>query len=91
MIFCGDPIEDMETAKRLTGAYPYSDIGSLATTAADQGAPHSARIAAVYVLGFTHDDLRTRETLTRIIDDAGEPEDVRDHAVEALASITPPG
>lgn len=75
----------MKAAKQLIAAYPSIDIGSLVVTAADQAAPHSARIAAIHVLGFIHHDDQSRATLTHIIEDAGEPDDVRGHAIKAVA------
>ena len=87
--FGDDPTENIETAKRLIARYPHVDVAALIKTAVDHAAAHSARLASVWTLGFVDDAGLSRTTLAGIVDDAGEAEDIRDHAAEALASITP--
>ncbi len=86
-ILSGDPIEDMETAKRLIARHPDVDFAKLIAILSDRGQPRSARIAAIYALGFTDDNGVSHAALTHILGDAGEPADVRDHAAEALDSM----
>lgn len=88
-IFTGDPVEDMEIAKRLIGKYPNVDLRSLILIAANRTEAPWVRIAAIYTLGFTDDKGLSKTVLTRIIADDAEPANVKDHAVEALDSITP--
>lgn len=85
--FTGDPVEDFEIAKRLVGSYPAVDLAGLAATTADRAAPHSARVAAAWALGFVDEAGSSAATLRRITDDTDEPDDLRDHAAEALASM----
>lgn len=85
----GDPVEDFEIAKRLIAKHPHVDVAGLLSTAADHSALHSARLASIWALGFTDDTSLSRTALARIADDADEPEDLRDHAAEALTSIAP--
>jgi|SRR5882672_8736309 len=87
-MFTGDPVEDMEIAKRLIGQYPDVDFRSLMAIASDQRQPQSARIAAIYTLGFTDEQRLSRAALTQISGDPREPADVRDFATEALESLT---
>jgi HEAT repeat protein len=88
-IFTGEPVEDMEIAKRLIGQFPRVDYASLMAIAADQRQPQSARIAAIYTLGLTDEKRQSQATLRHISGNPREPADVRDHAAEALESITP--
>jgi hypothetical protein len=83
-LFTGDPIEDMEIAKGLIAKHPHVDFSSLIAIASDRRQPLSARIAAIYTLGFTDDGGVSCATLSRILGTPDEPEEVRDHAAEAL-------
>jgi hypothetical protein len=87
MIFSGHPVEDMETAKRMIANYPNVDLTDLIAVATDRTQPRSARIAAIYTLGFTDDHGISSAALARIVGNTDEPDDVRDHANEALESI----
>ena len=87
--FGDNPTENIEAAKRLIARHPHVDVAALMATAADHAAPHSARLASIWTLGFVDDSGMSRTTLVGIVDDAGEADDIRDHATEALASITP--
>ncbi len=87
-IFSGEPVEDMEIAKRLIAQHPNLDFRALTAIAADQTQSRSARIAAIYTLGFTDDDGRSISALMRIVGNGDEPDDVKDHAAEALQSLT---
>lgn len=58
-------------------------------TAADRAAPHSARIAATWCLGFVDDAGTSSTVLSRIAEDEGELPDLRDHAAEVLGSVSP--
>ena len=84
--FTGDPVEDMEIAKGLIAKHPHVDFASLIAIAADRRQPLSARIAAIYTLGFTDDDGVRYTMLSRILDTSDEPAEVRDHAAEALGT-----
>ncbi len=88
-IFTGEPIEDMEIAKRLIGKYPDVDFASLMAIARDRTQPQSARIAAIYTLGLTDERRRSQAILQHISGDPREPTEVRDHAAEALESLLP--
>jgi hypothetical protein len=79
-LFAGDPVGDMEIAKRLIARHPDMDFAVLDKIAADRRQPQSGRIAAIYTLGFTDDTGVSQATLTRIASDVNEPEAVRDHA-----------
>lgn len=85
--FSGDPVDDMEIAKQLIAQHPNVNLSELISIATDQTQPQSARIAAIYTLGFVDDDELSTLALTRILNDADEPADVRDHATEAVESI----
>ena len=87
--FGDDPTDNIEAAKRLIARYPRVDVAALMATAVDHAAPHSARLASIWTLGFVDDAGLSRTTLASIVDDAGEADDIRDHATEALSSITP--
>jgi hypothetical protein len=88
--FSGHPVEDMEIAKRLIGNYPNVDLPALLAIATDRTQPRSARIAAIYTLGFTDDHRISCAALAQIVDNTDEPDAVRDHATEALESIQSP-
>ena len=83
----GDTVEDMEIAKAVIAQHPNVDVVGLIAAASDRLAPHSARLASIYTLGFTDDQGLSRMALAAIRDDPGEDPDLRDHAEEALASI----
>ena len=87
MLFTGDLGKDIEIAKRLIAAYPKVDLRQLMTIAGDPQQPASARIASIYTLGFTDDHGVSKTVLARLVSDANAG--IRDHAVEALASLTP--
>ncbi len=90
MIFSGHPVEDMETAKRMIANHPNVDLPDLIAIASDRTQPRSARIAAIYTLGFTDDHGISGAALAHIASNTEEPDDVRDHATEALDSIQSP-
>lgn len=82
--FSGDPVEDIEIAKRLIARYPDVDVGNLIRIAADQALPDCSRVAAIYTLGFVDDNARSRATLSQIAANKNEPASIIDHASEAL-------
>jgi hypothetical protein len=86
-MFTGEPVEDMEIAKRLIGQYPHVDFASLMAIASDRTQPLSARIAAIYTLGFTDERRQSQVILGRISGNPSEPAVVRDYAAEALESL----
>lgn len=90
-LWTGDPVEDIKVAKALVARYPDIDLPGLIATAANRAAPHSARIAATWCLGFVDYAGTSSATLSKIAEDEGEPPDLHDHAVEALASVLPSG
>lgn len=83
----GDPVDDIETAKRMIARHPNVDLPDLLATAADRAAPHSARIVSIWTLGFVDAAGVSRELLARLADDPTEPPDVRDHAQEAITLL----
>jgi hypothetical protein len=87
--FTGNFGEDIEIAKRLIAAHPKINLRQLMTIAADPQQPESARIAAIYTLGFTDDHGVSKMVLARLAADASASPGIRDHAAEALESITP--
>ena len=87
VIFGGDPVEDMEVAKRLIGDHPNINFADLISVAVDRNQPVSARIAAIYTLGFTDDEGVSISALSRIVSDPDEPDDVKEHATEALDNM----
>ena len=85
--FTGNLLDDMEFAKRLIGDYPNVDLAALTAIAADQSEPTSARVAAIYTLGYTDDAGLSEAILARIADDVSEPAEIIDHAKEAMQAI----
>jgi hypothetical protein len=86
-LFSGDFGEDIETAKRLIATHPNVNLSQLMAIASDPQQPQSARIASIYTLGFTDDHGTSRAMLAGLINDPDAA--IRDHAAEALESITP--
>jgi HEAT repeat protein len=82
-------LRDMELAKALIGRYPDVDVDALMSAATDQSKPTSARVAAIYALGFVDDDRRSVDTLARIMATDADPL-CRDHAAEALGHLDVP-
>ena len=87
-MFSGDSIEDMEIAKRLIARYPHLDLVPIIAIASNREQPASARIAAIYTLGFTDDNGMSLGVLRSILGASDEPLSIRDHAAEAVESIT---
>ena len=77
-MFTGDPGEDMEIAKRLIGQFPHVDYRSLMAVASDETQPPSARIAAIYTLGFTDEQRLSRTMLSQSIPAGFAPFDVQE-------------
>lgn len=88
-VFRGNFSEDMEIAKHLINQFPNVDLSMLTAIARDTNQPESSRVAAIYTLGFTDDQGRSRSVLSGIIGDAHQSDIVKDYAQEALTSITP--
>ena len=87
--FGDDPVDNFEAAKRLIARFPNIDIASLIATPKTRTQPHSARLAAIWALGYVDTAGVSRAVLAGIADDPGESDDLRDHAVEALSSMVP--
>lgn len=87
MLFSGDPVDDMEMAKELIARHPHVDLKPLITIAGNRNQPTSARIAAIYTLGFIDDHGESASTLSQLIKDHHESPEIKDHAAEALEYI----
>jgi hypothetical protein len=88
MIFSGNDIEDMEIAKRLIANHANVNLSKLIAIAKDRAQPQSARIAAIYTLGFTDDNGLSRSTLIQISQNSNEPAEIREYATEAVESFS---
>lgn len=88
ILWTGDPVNDMEIAKNVVARHPDVDLFGLMFSAANPAAPHSARIAATWCLGFVDDAGRSSELLLRIVADDTAPPDLRKHAMQAFHKVT---
>jgi hypothetical protein len=87
--FTGDFGADIGIAKQLLAKHPKVNLRRLLAIADDAQQPESARVAAIYTLGYTDDHGVSKTILVRLAHDQTVSEPIRDHAAEALASITP--
>jgi HEAT repeat protein len=89
-LFSDDPVESMETAKKIIGGRLKASFDILAATARDKGRQKWPRIAAIYTLGFVGGD-RASAPLRKLLVDPDEDAEVRSHAAEALGNIADRG
>lgn len=82
----GDPVESMESAKGMIGMPAAGLHKVLVDVIPDKRYSKWSRIAAIYVLGFSGKRTYT-PILIRILNDATEPSQIRDHAAEALGNL----
>jgi len=86
LLFNDDPIESMETAKKIIGGYMKVDSAELAEIAQDNNIKKWSRIAAIYALGFLGEE-KFAPILRNILADVTNGVDIRSHAAEALGNI----
>src|ERR1700693_2154338 len=82
-----DPVESMETAKKIIGGTAALDNVSLSKIAGDKDIGKWPRIAAIYALGFAPGAGDYAPTFRRILSDEKEDPEIRSHAAEALGTI----
>jgi HEAT repeat protein len=82
-----DPVESMETAKKIIGGDAALDNISLSKIAEDKSVGKWPRISAIYALGFAPGASDYASTFRRILSDEREDPDIRSHAAEALGTI----
>lgn len=85
--FTGDLVSDMETAKALIGRPDQVDIPSLISIATNTFLLPSARIAAIYTLGFTDDSYISGDSLVHILSDEANNPEVRAYAAEGRPDL----
>jgi HEAT repeat protein len=89
LMLAGDPVEAMETAKRLIVAEAMDPV-ALSRIAADKKNKSGARVAAIYALGFVDDPAVAGPVLADILADPSDDEECRAHAAEALGHVGEP-
>ena len=82
----GDPVEAMESAKKLIGSKVPPESALLEQIASERKYKKWSRIAAVYTLGVLSSRASV-ETLISILRDGSDDPQVRAHAAEALGNI----
>src|SRR5260370_19915999 len=86
VILAGDPIESIEAAKRLIAADAV-EAAKLRDIAVNRKNRTSARVAAIYALGFSEDGSIAGPVLAEIVANPNDDEECRVHAAEALAHL----
>ena len=86
LILAGDPVAAIEAAKRLISADAI-DTAKLRNVAVNNQNKIWARVAAIYALGFSEDELMAGAALADIVADSDDREECRAHAAEALAHL----
>jgi HEAT repeat protein len=86
LILAGEPGAATAAAKRLISSGA-ADASKLREIAVDKRHASSARIVAIYVLGFTDDGTIARPTLAAIAADHEDVDDCRAHAAQALMRL----
>lgn len=90
LILAGEPGAATAAAKRLISANA-ADAATLRDIALNKENSSSARVVAIYALGFTDDGAIAGPTLAGIVADADDPDDCRAHAAQALLRLHAPG
>jgi HEAT repeat protein len=90
LIVAGEPGAAIAAAKRLISSNG-ADAAKLREIATDKENPSSARIVAIYALGFTDDGTIAAPTLAAIVADDEDADDCRAHAAQALLRLHAPG
>jgi|ERR1035437_60435 HEAT repeat protein len=85
----GDPIEAMESAKKLIGSKVHVQPVLLEQIASEKKYKKWSRIAAIYVLGFLNHKTSTA-VLSSILRDRLDNPQIRAHAAEALGNLRDP-
>jgi HEAT repeat protein len=89
LILAGDAIDAIEAAKRLISA-DIADAARLRDIAVNRRNKDSARVAAIYALGFANDEQIAGDALLNVVADRDDTEQCRAHAAEALAHLDEP-
>lgn len=90
LILAGEPGAATGAAKRLISSEA-ADGQQLRAIATNRLHPSSARIVAIYALGFTDDGTIAGPTLAAIVADPADADDCRAHAAQALLRLHAPG
>jgi HEAT repeat protein len=90
LILAGEPGAATAAAKRLISSAA-ADAAKLRDIATEKQNASSARIVAIYALGFTDDGAIAGPTLSAIVADADDADDCRAHAAQALLRLHAPG
>jgi HEAT repeat protein len=90
LILAGEPGAATAAAKRLISS-PAADAATLRDIATNKQNQSSARIVAIYALGFTDDGAIAGPTLAAIVEDHEDADDCRAHAAQALLRLHVPG
>jgi HEAT repeat protein len=83
----GDPVENMETAKKVIGGDADIDNVTLSKVAENKSLGKWPRIAAIYALGFAAGAAGYAGLFRRILSDEREDPEIRSHAAEALGNL----
>jgi HEAT repeat protein len=89
LMLAGDPIQAMESAKKIIGGKVNIDPALLAEIASNKTYKKWSRIAAIYALGFVNYTPSAQE-LIRILGSRDEDSRLKDHAAEALGNMNEP-
>jgi HEAT repeat protein len=81
-----DPIESMETAKKIISGKIKANPTELVTIASDGNIPVWSRISAIYAMGLLADK-KFAPALRKILSNTGNGDDIRSHAAEAIGNI----
>jgi len=83
----GSPIDSMEVAKAIVGEDLHIDPNVLAHLAKEKTFSTSARVAAVYALGYVAETEEQAAVLRDILADQTDDLTVREHAAEDLGNL----
>jgi hypothetical protein len=86
LILAGEPGAATAAAKRLISSAS-ADVERLRDIAVNKQHASSARLVAIYVLGFTDDGAIAGPTLAAIVADHDDADDCRAHAAQALLRL----
>ena len=89
LILAGDPIQAMESAKKVIGGKVNINPFLLAEIASNKTYRRWSRIAAIYALGFVNHK-PSAQALIRILGSRDEDSRLKDHAAEALGNMNEP-
>jgi hypothetical protein len=85
-ILTGDPVDAMESAKKIVGGTLSVDVSILVEIVRNRQYRSWSRIAAIYALGFLNEPSCAR-ILISVMGSRDESSEVRSHAAEALGNM----